>query len=449
MRAVSRKDFLRLGGAGLVGAALLGAAGCGGLLRGDKKVVKFFTGTEQTTIQERAVTEIQVDRFEEQHPNIDLQREALQPDEARREIPSRLQSKQPPDVFASDTGPGFGGVLADAGLLRPLEDAYKKYGWDIYEWAKQRATYNGTVYGVPDQVEEMIVYYNKDLVPEVPRTVKRLRQISGELKGRGMIPLAFGNREQYPAGHLFSIGVSNVLGREGLDNILFGDGRWDTPEVVGAIDLFFSDFVQSGYYPEGINALTYNDANALFYSGEAAMLPTGTWLVSEIVQTVQDFEVGFFPFPSIDGSSISPPAGLGAGWFVSKGAKNPRGALEFIDYLLQEDTARLIIEKLNTIPAHPVDTEGLDVPELFKQVLDDISQSPQATSFGYNIDVLAPQNFNEVMFSGFQEVISGRRSPEAQAAALQEAWMEAKKAGNVLTQGGRSQARRKPHPETP
>jgi raffinose/stachyose/melibiose transport system substrate-binding protein len=446
MRAVSRKDFLRLGGAGLAGVALLGGAGCD---RSDSKVVRFFTSTRETAALERAVTEIQVDRFEEQHPNIDLQREALQPDEARREIPSRLRSKQPPDVFAYDTGPGFGGVLADAGLLRPLEGAYKKYGWDIYEWAKQRATYNGTVYGVPDQVEEIIVYYNKDLVPEVPRTVKRLRQISDELKARRKIPLAFGNREQYLAGHLFSIGTSNVLGPEGLDNILYGDGRWDTPEVVEVIDLFFRDFVQSGYYPKSPNALTYDGANALFYAGEAAMLPTGTWLVSEIVQTVQDFEVGLFPFPSIEGSSISPPAGVGTGWFVAKGANNPQGALEFIDYLLQEDTARLIIEKLNTIPAHPVGTEGLGIPELFEQVLNDLSESPQVEAFGYNIDVLAPQNFNEVMFSGFQEVISGRRSPEEQAAALQEAWMEAKKAGNVLTQEGRSQARRKPHPEAP
>jgi raffinose/stachyose/melibiose transport system substrate-binding protein len=446
MRAVSRKDFLRLGGAGLASVALLGGAGCD---RSHSKVVRFFTSTRETAALERAVTEIQVDRFEEQHPNIDLQREALQPDEARREIPSRLRSKQPPDVFAYDTGPGFGGVLADAGLLRPLEGAYKKYGWDIYEWAKQRATYNGTVYGVPDQVEEIIVYYNKDLVPEVPRTVKRLRQISDELKARRKIPLAFGNREQYLAGHLFSIGTSNVLGPEGLDNILYGDGRWDTPEVVEVIDLFFRDFVQSGYYPKSPNALTYDGANALFYAGEAAMLPTGTWLVSEIVQTVQDFEVGLFPFPSIEGSSISPPAGVGTGWFVAKGANNPQGALEFIDYLLQEDTARLIIEKLNTIPAHPVGTEGLGIPELFEQVLNDLSGSPQVEAFGYNIDVLAPQNFNEVMFSGFQEVISGRRSPEEQAAALQEAWMEAKKAGNVLTQEGRSQARRKPHPEAP
>ncbi len=83
MRAVSRKDFLRLSGAGLAGVALLGAAGCD---RSHSKVVRFFTGTKETAALERAVTEIQVDRFEEQHPNTDLQREALQPDEVRREI---------------------------------------------------------------------------------------------------------------------------------------------------------------------------------------------------------------------------------------------------------------------------------------------------------------------------------------------------------------------------
>jgi hypothetical protein len=94
-----------------------------------------------------------------------------------------------------------------------------------------------------------------------------------------------------------------------------------------------------------------------------------------------------------------------------------------------------MVEKLNTIPAHPVKTEGLDVSELFKQVLEDLSRSPQDKSFGYNIDVLAPQNFNEVTFSGFQEVLNGSRSAEEQARALQEAWAEAKEAGKTPTQG--------------
>jgi raffinose/stachyose/melibiose transport system substrate-binding protein len=432
-RAVSRKDFLRLGGVGLAGTALLGTAGCGGRLGGNKEVVTFLTGSEETTIQQRAAIQIQVDRFEEQHAKYTLEREAIQAAGAptvintNREMQSRLQSEESPDVFTYDTGPGFGGVLADAGLLYPLEKAYEQNGWDIYNWARQRATYNGTTYGVPDQVEEIVVYYNKDLVPEEPKTVEELREIADELKGRGKIPFAFGDSEQWPAGHLFSIGVSNVLGREGLDNIFYGEGRWDTSEVVRAIELFFRDFVESGYYPDSVNALSYDGANTLFYSAEAAMLPTGTWLVPEIVQAVHNFEVGFFAFPSIEGSSISPPAGLGSGLFVAKGAKNPQGAITFIDYLLEESTARLIIEKLNTIPAHPVDTEGLDVPELFKEVLEDFSESAQAESFGYNLDVLAPQNFNAVMLSGFQEVIEGSRSSQEQAQALQEAWAEAKR----------------------
>src|SRR5215213_5751680 len=435
-RAISRRGFLRLGGVGLAGAALSCAAGCGGnLLGGDKKVVWFFTGTEETATQERAVTEIQVHRFEEQHPQYTLEREAIQSDEIRKVIQSRLRSDEPPDVFSYDTGPGFGGVLTEAGLLRPLEDAYQQRGWGIYEWAKQRATYNGTLYGVPDQVEEIVVYYNKDLMPEVPETVDELRQIANGLKGRGIIPFAFGNQEQWPAGHMFSTGVSNVLGREGSDDILYADGRWDTPEVEEAIHLFFRDFVESGYYPQGLSALNYDGANALFYTGEAAMNPTGTWLVPEIVQTVQDFEVGFFPFPSIEGSGISPPAGVGAGLFVAKEASTLQGAIDFIDYLLEDSTARLAIEKLNVIPAQPVNPKGLDVPELFKEVLEDLSASPEAQSFGYNIDVLAPQNFNEVMYTGFQEVLDGTRSPAEQAAALQDAWATAKKQGNIATQG--------------
>jgi raffinose/stachyose/melibiose transport system substrate-binding protein len=439
-RAINRKDFLRLSGVGLAGAALVGAADCSRSLSGNQ-VVRFLTTAEETSIQERAVIEIQVDRFEEQHPKYTLEREVIVAGgtstviNTNEEMQTTLQSEDPPDVFSYDTGPGFGGVLAEAAVLLPLEDAYQERGWDIYEWARQRATYNGTLYGVPDQVEEIVLFYNKNLVPEVPKTVDELRQIANELKGRGITPFAYGNQEQWPAGHMFSIGVSNVLGREGLDNILYGNERWDTPEVVEAIDLFFRDFVDSGYYPEGLSALTYEGANALFYSGEAAMNPTGTWLVPEIVQTVQDFEVGFFPFPSIQGSAISPPAGVGSGLFVAKEASNLQGAIDFIDYLLKDSTARLIIEKLNVIPAQPVNSKGLDVPELFKEVLEDFSASPEAQSFGYNIDVLAPQNFNEVMFTGFQKVLNGTRSPGEQAAALQDAWAEAKKQGKIATQG--------------
>ncbi|MBD0357135.1 MAG: extracellular solute-binding protein, partial [Rubrobacter sp.] len=181
MRAVSRRDFLKLGGVGLAGAALLGTAGCGGGGQGQGEVIKYFVGIAETTALERANIEIEVDRFEKQHPKYTVEREAVPTESQRDVIQTRLQSDDPPDIFGYDTGPGFGGVLAEAGLLRSLEDAYKNNGWDIYDWAKQRVTYNGTLSGVPNEVEEIIVFYNKDLVPEVPRTLDELRQIADEL----------------------------------------------------------------------------------------------------------------------------------------------------------------------------------------------------------------------------------------------------------------------------
>ena len=428
MRTVSRREFLRLGTAGLAGAALLGTAGCGGG-QGGGKVIKYLTETPETTTLERAAIEIQVNRFQEQYPKYTLERESIAPDDLLTVIKTRLQSGQPPDVFNYGTGPGFAGVLEDARLLRPLEKSYKENGWEIYDWARQQVTYDGTVYGVPDLLQEIIVYYNKDLVPEAPKTVDELRQVADDLKAQGKVPFAFGDSEQWPAGHFFSMGASNLLGKDGLDNILSGDGRWDVPEVERAIDLIFREFVESGYYPEGVNAITYDDANALFYAGKAGMLPTGTWLISSILETVQEFEVGFFPFPSIDGSEIAPAAGTGTGLFVAKDANDPEGAITFIDYLLQDETARMLTEELLVIPAHPFDQAGLEVPELFRGVLEEMSKSSQAGALGYNIDVLTPQSFNEVMWSGFQEVLNGTKSPAEQAGALQDAWAKAKKQG--------------------
>src|SRR5688500_9227486 len=378
-RAVSRKDFLRLSGAGLAGAALLGTTGCGGG-QGGGEVIEYLTETPETTNLERTAIEIQVNRFEEQNPKYTLERETVNPDDLLTVIKTRLQTGQAPDVFNYGTGPGFAGVLQE-------------------------------------------------------KTVDELQEIADDLKGQGKIPFAFGDSERWPAGHLFSMGVSNLLGKEGLDEILYGDGRWDVPEVEKAIDLMFRDFVESGYYPEGVNAITYDDANSLFYAGKAAMLPTGTWLISAIVETVQNFEVGFFPFPSIEGSDIAPAAGTGTGLFVAKNATNPEGAITFVDYLLQNDTARLLTEKLLVIPAHPFNQAGLDVPELFRAVVEDVSKSTEVGALGYNIDVLTPQNFNEVMWSGFQEVLNGSKSAAEQARALQEAWAATKKQGKPAAQG--------------
>jgi raffinose/stachyose/melibiose transport system substrate-binding protein len=401
-----------------------------------KSVVTFFVAPAETPeLDEQA--QALVEKFEEQNPDIDVQRETISAEDQRTVIQTRLRSEDPPDLFGYDTGPGFAGVLAKADLLYDLGPAYKKYGWDIFDWAKQRVTYDGVLSGVPGSVEQIGVYYNKDLFDEKgfaePQTLDELREIADAFKADGLIPFAFGDQEQWPAGHIFSIGVSNMLGPQGLDQILYGNGKWNQPEVVQAIETMFTDFVEAEYYPPGVNAITYEDANALFYSGQAPMDITGTWLVSEIRQEVGDrFEVGFFPFPALDDTGIHPPGGSGGGLFVARNTDEPQATLKLLDYFLSEPFLRANLELTNTIPALPLDTQGLDITPLFQEILDDLSQTSGETSFGYNIDVLTPQGFIDVMFDGFQEVLNGERTPQEQANALQEAWAKAKAAGETL-----------------
>jgi raffinose/stachyose/melibiose transport system substrate-binding protein len=226
--------------------------------------------------------------------------------------------------------------------------------------------------------------------------------------------------------------ASNLLGREGIDARLYSEEPWNSPEVVQAIDIFFSDFVERGYFAGNPTALGYEDANELFYAGEAAMLPTGTWLVGDITERA-DFEAGFFPLPAIDGRPIAPPAGVGGGLFMAANAQNPEAALVVADFLHGEEEMRRRMEELSQIPAFPIDTEGLELSPLFQEVVEDLAESSgESAEFGYNIDVLTPARFNEVMATGFQEVMNGDRTPQEQADALQAAYEEAAAEGETL-----------------
>ena len=124
------------------------------------------------------------------------------------------------------------------------------------------------------------------------------------------------------------------------------------------------------------------------------------------------------------------PGGIGSGWVVSSATKNPDAVLEFLNYLVSEEMGPRWVTEINAVPAYPVDTEGLEIPELLSFALGIIAE--QADSMGYNIDVVTPDNFNKVMWDGFAGVLAGSKTPEQQAADLEAAMQEAVEKGNVV-----------------
>ena len=364
----------------------------------------------------------------EQSTGITVQLDVLPTDQLRTVLQTQLRSGSGPDVFGYDTGPGFAGVLADAGLLYDLTDAYAQHGWQIYDWAKQRVTFDGRVLGVPGQVETLGIFYNKDLFAQhgiaEPANLAELDAAAAKLKAAGVIPITFGDQEAWQGGHILSMALASRIGSQGMADLVEGRAPWSGPDVVAAIGTFFDEFNRKGYLPESPTAISYDNANALFYSGQAAMNATGSWLVNDIINSA-DFEVGFMPFPGPDGRGIY-AGGLGSGTFVSASTDAPEAAVRFLDWLQTPEHAAFDITELQSIPAFPVDTSGVDAGPLFEQVLEQTKQiSAGAGDFGLNIDVLTPNEFNDAMGSGLQAVLTGDRTPQQVADELQTTFQQA------------------------
>lgn len=371
--------------------------------------------------------------FMEQNPNITITREAIGTDQMRQTVNTAISSGTGPDIVLYDPGPGYAGVLADAGLLLPLDDYAAQYGWDerVAAPAAEATTLDGAFYGMPLTTDLIGMYYNQTLLDQegmaVPQTLDELVAFCGEATDKGYVPIAFGNNPGWEAFHQFSMTSNQMLGPEAMRDLLFeNQGGWDTPEIVAAIEAFFVTLRDAGCFPEGANAIGYDDGNSLFFNGEALLHTTGSWLVGDILEAMPDYEVGFQPFPEIEGGQGRVwIAGVGSAWYISTNSAHPDEAAAFIDYVYsQESVNRLVGENRFIIPVD-FDLSPIELDPLTALIYEARqSAADEGVAFGYNVDVIAPPEFNDAMLNGFQAILAGDKTPEEQAADLQAAWEE-------------------------
>ena len=359
-----------------------------------------------------------VSAFEAANPDIDVVRDVQSTDDMRAIIQTALNAGTGPDIVYYDTGPGFAGVLAEAGLLRPLDDFYASGALDaVYPWTKERSTFGGKVYGVGNQLEFVAVYYNADLFAELgltaPTTYEEFLAVAEAIKAAGVIPVAFGDAAGWPAFHNFSLYANNFIPQDRLEAMIAGTESWDSPEVIAAIQAAFVDMNAAGYFNPSVNAVAYDDANTLFASGMAGMTMTGSWMIRQFKDT--PFQTNSFFLPAPAGGVQLPPAGLGSGYFITSASQNVEAAEKFLTFLYDPTNASYWVEQMLVIPPYDVDTSTLEVSPLLAQTMDALA----TVQMGYNIDVLTPEAFNTTMLDGFQAVLAGDRTAAEQAAAMQ------------------------------
>ncbi|MBW3671941.1 MAG: extracellular solute-binding protein, partial [Acidobacteria bacterium] len=72
-----------------------------------------------------------------------------------------------PDIVVTP-GPSFAFELVQAGQLLPLDDYVQQLGWSdrFVPWALNLGKVDGKLYSIPNELETLVLYYNKTLFEE-------------------------------------------------------------------------------------------------------------------------------------------------------------------------------------------------------------------------------------------------------------------------------------------
>jgi raffinose/stachyose/melibiose transport system substrate-binding protein len=320
---------------------------------------------------------------------------------------------------------------ARTGKVAPLNSYYDKYGWDnVNAFYRGRNSYQGKLYAVPMEQDLMGVYYNKamfaELGLEIPKTYAEFKTVVDKIKEAGKIPIAFGNRERWPATNTLSLILGLTAGRAEEEKVFFGEEPWTNPKFKLAAETL-QQWSKDGYFPKGFNGIGYDEANALFLGGRAAMNITGTWVLQDMARGAK-FDLGVFMLPPI---SDDVPAGTmwgeGSQWQVSATASDAAkdAAASYINCLTAKENRKTWVEKGYLVPIGTTADE-LKSWNTLPVVKEFYAQGLKTPDWNfYDLHTTVPESVTQVLYPELQKLASGDEAPDAFLTAIQTAWQAA------------------------
>ncbi|NUW38760.1 extracellular solute-binding protein [Nonomuraea rhodomycinica] len=266
--------------------------------------------------------------------------------------------------LAGDNGPDLAWLraganlqpLVEAGRLLPLDtkDVPGLAGYDEKVLRYAKGDKDGKVYGVPFAVQTLQVIYNKKIFADngitPPKTYDEMIASAGKLKAKGVIPFAFGGKDDWMLPIVASIfGTAHWGGDEFIAAVKAKQKKFTDPRFVEGIDQLNK---LKPYFPENAAGVSYTDAQILFSSGKAAMFPGGLWELNFFTENAKDVELGVFTPPVPEGQGLMPGFTDGS-YGVNVKTKHKAEALKFAAWLASKDYGQLYTDTLRIFSAVP------------------------------------------------------------------------------------------------
>ncbi|TLS37864.1 extracellular solute-binding protein [Pseudalkalibacillus caeni] len=302
------------------------------------------------------------------------------------------------------------GQVATEGLIAPIkveDSVVDKFS----ESSIQAQTFNGELYGLPKSTETPVFIYNKALMDKAPETIDEVYDFAKDYtKGKQYGFLALWDNYYFAHSVLGGYG-GYVFERtdEGLNpqNVgLNNDGA-----VEGA--QYIQKWYKEGLFPKGIIGENGGSTlDGLFNEGKAASVMNGPWAF----QGYKDagIDIGVAPMPKLpNGEPFKTFIGV-KGWHVSNYSKNKEWATKLVEWITNEENAKIRFEKTAEIP--PVKSLIEDPIIADNEAAKAVAVQSQYGTPMPNIPEMA--EVWEPMASALQLIATGKQEPKA---ALDEA----------------------------
>lgn len=350
-----------------------------------------------------------------------------------------------PDIVISP-GPSFVYEMANAGLIMPMDEfaAANSLTDSFVPWALSLGTVNGELYSLADELETLILYYNKTLFEangwEAPTTMDELVALSEEISAAGIIPFAHGNADWRPANEWF-VGefINHIAGPDAVYQALTGELPWTDEGFVNAIATL-DMMQQNGWFGGGLEFYYTTDEPtrmAAFGAGEAAMNIEGTWRFGNIDnyfgeaagnENVWDW----VPVPSSSGDPIF-DVGIGSTWSINAVSQHPDEAAQFLTYYFSPDTQSMMLAECGKAPAPVVldasAMEGID--ERIANAFAAFGEASNAGGFGYTTWSFWPPKSDVYMYEEVERLWDGQITVEDYLQGLNDLFAEELADGDI------------------
>jgi multiple sugar transport system substrate-binding protein len=418
--SLSRRDFLRLGGVGLAGVAVLGASACGGPAP-TNEVVLSYTGDSVPQVG-------LIKKFNERH------KDGVQ-------VTVRVMPSDYGEYFEklkTEFQVGGGGIdvilgdtiwMAEFAANDWISDLSGRFSAEersaFVDETIHPASVGEGLYGVPRCLDAGMLYYRRDLLEESgysepPKTWEELKEMAAKVvKDRGT---RYGYVFQ---GADYEGGVCN-----GLEFIWTHGGEVLDPNdaskvIIGSLESVAAlaterSMVSEGVAPQGVASYREYESEVTFMvHGDAVFCrqwPYMYWWSSDPKSKVKPGQVAFSPLPVADGQNRTASCLGGDVLMISGFSEMKEEAWDFVRFFANEESQKTRALEVSLLPTRKALYHDREVKEALPMITEAkealLNVRPRPVSGRYS-------DMSRVMALQFNNVLRGNATPEEAVEALQ------------------------------